>query len=255
MKLWKATDKYGVSCHGGGGPWIPGMWREIDGPLKPGSKGLHLCTQPTLLRWLTLNMWEAETDPADADDNIESDWHGLVARSARVTRKCENWTRRAARKLSFQWLHHAIKNRHDVTFLSAAITYLYQAQIEAFQNETLMEEFDSDVLASGKGFAEHRACMRALDIRRACNELKETRIAYQQGWGDQAAQHVLDLMLVASLSHDPCQALQMMHRGSSIIELNDRAIGLTDERVGTARRMSELADYLKYHITWSIYDN
>lgn len=84
MSIFKIIDASGFSCGGGSGQWLPGEWREVDGPLVSCRNGLHLCRTPNLVLWLAEDcvVWRAECDGEIIDDGDK-----IVARRARVVER------------------------------------------------------------------------------------------------------------------------------------------------------------------------
>ena len=103
MDLYKVTNPDGAPCNGGSGAWslptlnadgtwTPGEWREVDGPLDPCRRGLHLATRKTLLDWIGPAIWAAEVEgeTIDAGDKV-------VARKVRLVRGFPQWNEQSAR--------------------------------------------------------------------------------------------------------------------------------------------------------------
>lgn len=91
--VFKVLDADGRSFHGGTGLWPPGVWRTVNGPLKPCANGLHLCRERDLVGWLGPVIWRAEYDDSDVIECADK----LVVRRARVVSRVQAWDERAAR--------------------------------------------------------------------------------------------------------------------------------------------------------------
>lgn len=95
--LYKVTAEDGFSCHGGHGYWplpngAPGEWVEVTGHIIPCENGLHLCREMDLCQWLGPVIWEAEHEGEiiEAGDK-------MLARRARLLRRCEGWREQTSR--------------------------------------------------------------------------------------------------------------------------------------------------------------
>jgi hypothetical protein len=105
MTLYKVTDEDGRSFHGGSGRWIKGRWRSVEGELDPCVRGLHLCREQDLIRWLGPVIWEAEAHP-DADIVEAED--KVVVSKARVVRRLGTWDERTARLFAADCAEHVL---------------------------------------------------------------------------------------------------------------------------------------------------
>jgi hypothetical protein len=96
--LYKVLSVTGSACHGGRGRWpLPkgdrhGGWLEVDGPLEPCVRGLHLCRRGHPIGWLGPAIFVAEHggELIDAGDKV-------VVRRARLLRRLDAWNDRTTR--------------------------------------------------------------------------------------------------------------------------------------------------------------
>ena len=74
--LWKILGPARDAIHGGTGVWPePGEWLEVKGTIWPCVRGLHLCRQQDLIRWVRVGavVWTVETTgPVVVDDGIKA---------------------------------------------------------------------------------------------------------------------------------------------------------------------------------------
>jgi hypothetical protein len=97
--LYKVLGDDGSAVHGGTGFWPlpdgerPGAWLELpdDVTIEPYGRGLHLCRSEDLVHWLGPAIFEAEYDGELLEVGE------LIARKARLLRRCEHWNERTAR--------------------------------------------------------------------------------------------------------------------------------------------------------------
>jgi len=94
MDYYKVTHEDGSASHGGSGTWRKGRWRSVRGDLIACERGLHLCREQDLIRWLGPVIWEAEVHP---DATIIEEPDKVVVSRARVIRRLETWNERTAR--------------------------------------------------------------------------------------------------------------------------------------------------------------
>lgn len=96
MRLWKCLSAGRRPAHGGSGRWPEvGEWLRVEGDLVLHKNGLHLCRDGDAVRWLSQEIYEAESrgEIVEGDDKI-------VVREARLTRRCDGWTERTAREFA-----------------------------------------------------------------------------------------------------------------------------------------------------------
>ena len=80
--LWKILGPARDAIHGGTGVWPePGEWLEVKGTIWPCVRGLHLCRQQDLIRWVRVGavVWTVEATSPVVDDDCK-----VVARRARL---------------------------------------------------------------------------------------------------------------------------------------------------------------------------
>jgi hypothetical protein len=81
----------------------PGAWVEVDGPLVPCARGVHVCRSVDLPHWLHDELWETETD---GEQLAALDC--LVVRRARLVRRIDAWSRGGAARFADACIEHAI---------------------------------------------------------------------------------------------------------------------------------------------------
>jgi len=72
--LWKILGPAREAIHGGTGVWPePGEWLEVEGLIQPCVRGLHLCRDQDLLRWVRVGavVWTVETTGPVVDDDCK----------------------------------------------------------------------------------------------------------------------------------------------------------------------------------------
>ena len=72
--LWKILGPAREAIHGGTGVWPePGGWLSVEGPIQPCVRGLHLCRQQDLLRWVRVGavVWTVEATGPVVDDDCK----------------------------------------------------------------------------------------------------------------------------------------------------------------------------------------
>ena len=74
---------------------VPGPWVEVEGPLAPCVRGVHVCRAPDLPHWIHDELWEVEA----AGDSVEGT-DCLVVRRARLVRRVEAWDGPGARRFA-----------------------------------------------------------------------------------------------------------------------------------------------------------
>ena len=93
--LWKILGPAREAIHGGTGVWPePGEWLEVDGPIQPCVRGLHLCRDQDLLRWARVGavVWTVETTGPVVDDDCK-----VVVGRARLVEPVGSITERVLR--------------------------------------------------------------------------------------------------------------------------------------------------------------
>jgi hypothetical protein len=91
---YKVLAEDGAAFHGGTGVWREGVWRSVRSDLVPCKRGLHLCREQDLIRWLGPVIWEAEVHP---DATIIEAEDKIVVSKARIVRRVDAWDERSAR--------------------------------------------------------------------------------------------------------------------------------------------------------------
>lgn len=84
--LWKILGPAREAILGGTGVWPePGEWLEVEGPIRPCVRGLHLCRQQDLIRWAMVGavVWTVETTGPIVDDD-DDDCKVVVGRARLV---------------------------------------------------------------------------------------------------------------------------------------------------------------------------
>lgn len=79
----------------------PGKWFEVEGELIPCIRGLHLCREKDLLRWLAPEIWEAEYEGECIEEKDK-----LVVRKARLVRRIKSWNIATARLFELDCAEH-----------------------------------------------------------------------------------------------------------------------------------------------------
>ena len=108
--LFKILGADRVPCYGGVGRWpVPGVWREVEGPIVPCRSGLHLCRARHLLLWAQAGatVWRAEVD----GDVLEGD-SKVVASRARLVEPVGVLTARVLR-LTAADMAESVAHLHD----------------------------------------------------------------------------------------------------------------------------------------------
>ena len=88
--LWKILGPARDAIHGGTGVWPePGEWLEVKGTIWPCVRGLHLCRQQDLIRWVRVGavVWTVETTGpvVNGDCNVVVGRARLVEPVGRIT--------------------------------------------------------------------------------------------------------------------------------------------------------------------------
>jgi hypothetical protein len=84
------------------GRGAPGAWVEVDGPLAPCARGVHVCRAFELAHWIHEELWELETagDPVGGLDCI-------VVPRARLLRRIDEWSGPGGRRFADACIDHA----------------------------------------------------------------------------------------------------------------------------------------------------
>jgi hypothetical protein len=78
-------------------------WVEVEGPLEPCVRGVHVCRPVDLAHWLHEELWETETE----GDSLEA-LDCLVVRRARLVRRVEAWSADGAARFADACRAHAL---------------------------------------------------------------------------------------------------------------------------------------------------
>ena len=108
--LFKILGADRVPCHGGVGRWpVPGVWREVEGPIVPCRNGLHLCRARHLLLWARegATVWRVEADGDVLDGSSK-----VVASRARLVEPVGVLTARVLR-LTAADIAESVAHLHD----------------------------------------------------------------------------------------------------------------------------------------------
>ena len=110
MNYYKCLVANRMPAHGGAGQWPPpGEWLTAPGPLvlcEPGT--LHLCRRQDVILWLSEELWEAE---ADGEVLVGEDKIGCLR--ARLVRRVDTWTERAARLFATDCAERALRRERE----------------------------------------------------------------------------------------------------------------------------------------------
>jgi len=80
----------------------PGPWVEVDGPLAPCTRGIHVCRTLDLAHWLHDELWELEA-AGDQVDGLDC----IVVRRARLVRRIDAWGGLEGRRFAEACVEHA----------------------------------------------------------------------------------------------------------------------------------------------------
>jgi hypothetical protein len=80
----------------------PGAWVEIDGPLAPCARGVHVCRTIDLAHWIHDELWELEAD-GDPIEGLDC----IVVQRARLVRRVDEWGGDGARRFTEACVEHA----------------------------------------------------------------------------------------------------------------------------------------------------
>ena len=108
--LFKVLGQDRMPCHGGVGRWpVPGVWREVEGPIVPCRSGLHLCRARHLLLWAQAGatVWRVEVDGDVLDGSSK-----VVASRARLVELVGVLTARVLR-LTAADMAESVAHLHD----------------------------------------------------------------------------------------------------------------------------------------------
>ena len=93
--LWKILGPAREAIHGGTGVWPePGEWLEVKGTIWPCVRGLHLCRDQDLIRWVRVGavVWTVEATSPVVDDDCK-----VVVGRARLVEPVGSITERVLR--------------------------------------------------------------------------------------------------------------------------------------------------------------
>jgi hypothetical protein len=109
-KYYKVLNFNGTPCHGGSGAWSlptgdePGEWMPLIADIKLCERGYHLCKRGQLMQWLGPAIYEAEWAGAIIEQSDK-----CVVSQARLIRRLDAWTERAARLFACDCADEALK--------------------------------------------------------------------------------------------------------------------------------------------------
>ena len=156
----------GRSCHGGNmewslptqapdGSWVPGAWHEVDGPLSPCSRGLHVTAMPRA--WFVADrarecqLWRCET----GGEVIAHKADKHVARSVRLVAPA-SWADHGVYVVA-DGEHNASGDSWWHAFGSATVRAFGSATVRASGSATV-EAFDSATVQTHRAYyGENRA--------------------------------------------------------------------------------------------------
>ena len=156
----------GRSCHGGNmewslptqapdGSWVPGAWHEVDGPLSPCSRGLHVTAMPRA--WFVADrarecqLWRCET----GGEVIAHKADKHVARSVRLVAPA-SWADRGVYVVA-DGEHNASGDSWWHAFDSATVRASGSATVEAFDRATVRASGSATVQTHRAYYGENRA--------------------------------------------------------------------------------------------------